>query len=853
MSYNTSRMTLYAILSAIEEDLRKLVLNYLDHLAPETLLGSDLYLKAINRLTKDLGVILDEVSLEHLLTYIDFGDLYITLNSSRKFLPKETGDCIKTFTPKFQKLVPIRNRVAHSRPLNFDDFSITLDTAEELTKNKCILWNSLQNTLIQLSQNPSFVLGLVLPTYDDIEDNNILYNLPIPDFDETGFLGRKKQVDNLIKLCLGPYPVITIVGEGGIGKTALALKVAYEILDLPSCPFDAIVWTSSKTTKLTPQEVIRIEGAIRDSLGVFQHMAYQLSGIDSENNPLEDVLEYLREFNILLILDNLETVLDERIRSFLEQLPMGSKVLITSRIGFGAFEYPFKLKSMDQRDAVELMRILSRVRGVDHLFTMPDRKLASYCKRMKRNPGFIKWFVSAVQTGIRPEEVLSQSNIFLEFCMSNVYDYLSKGARKVIRSMLCLPGQHSQAELSFLTNLEALELQRIIHEVLRTNMVIMSSKPVGSSFESRYELSDLARQYLSRHHPVASEEYEPLRKRKRQLVAAGEQIQAEQRTRTNPFSFYSLEMRSKSDLIVAKYLLDALREAKRSDFDIAEDLITEAKRLAPEYFEVHRVEAVIRTQQKNYSAAQSAYEAAVELEPRSAPLRKWYGEFLIRYMNDLEAALGQLQEASSITPAVPEIELETARVYLYMSEFDKAINTLNEVISKPDLSSILQRKAYDLLIQCFLRRAEYWYSKYDKTQVLNDLCQLKNIYEQCPLILVDTIMREKLEKAGRLARVCSNVSQDRQIKDQTNDLADYLLYQANEVVQTKTAQLQGIIKNLKPTYGFIANDFGEDYFFHRNSITKHSDWDLLQEGDCVTFYQGDNQSRQWAIHIKIID
>lgn len=47
---------------------------------------------------------------------------------------------------------------------------------------------------------------------------------------------------------MGGFPVISIVGEGGVGKSALALKVAYELIDKDS-PFDAVVGSHRKQHK----------------------------------------------------------------------------------------------------------------------------------------------------------------------------------------------------------------------------------------------------------------------------------------------------------------------------------------------------------------------------------------------------------------------------------------------------------------------------------------------------------------------------------------------------------------------------------------------------------------------------
>src|SRR5690606_4036204 len=134
-------------------------------------------------------------------------------------------------------------------------------------------------------------------------------------------------------------------GEGGAGKTAAAVKVAYGIREESPNRFDAIVWASCKTQLLTATEVRGIENSSSNSVGLLSSVAQTLGG-QGITDPIPEVIEYLSQFRILLILDNLETVLDDRIRNFLGGLPQNSKVLVTSRIGLGAYEHPIKLAPM---------------------------------------------------------------------------------------------------------------------------------------------------------------------------------------------------------------------------------------------------------------------------------------------------------------------------------------------------------------------------------------------------------------------------------------------------------------------------------------------------------------------------
>jgi len=197
-------------------------------------------------------------------------------------------------------------------------------------------------------------------------------------------------------------------------------------------------------------EVQRIEGAIEDSLGIFSSISKELGG-EADNDHIKEILEYMNSFKILLILDNLETVLDENIRRFLYGLTGSSKVLITSRVGIGELNYTFQLRGMGQDEARQLIRATAQARRVVQLNQVSNDQLNSYCARMKNNPAFIKWFVTAVQCGRRPEEVFARPELFLDFCLSNVYKYLSSVAILIANALVTVTGQHSQPVLAYLT------------------------------------------------------------------------------------------------------------------------------------------------------------------------------------------------------------------------------------------------------------------------------------------------------------------------------------------------------------------------------------------------------------------
>ena len=126
MGFSASRLTCYAVLSAIEEDLRNICENQLDNIAqPNELLGNETWNKCVARLEREQGIVKTQASLDDLLPYLDFADLYHMLNTHSSSLPPVIRRYFKDITPYLERLAPIRNRVAHSRPLDFEIFLLS--------------------------------------------------------------------------------------------------------------------------------------------------------------------------------------------------------------------------------------------------------------------------------------------------------------------------------------------------------------------------------------------------------------------------------------------------------------------------------------------------------------------------------------------------------------------------------------------------------------------------------------------------------------------------------------------------------------------------------------------------------
>ena len=158
MGFSISRLTLYAIISSIEEDMRNVIsLQLASHMSSETLFGEDILKKCQERLSKDLQISATNASNQDLVDYIDYAEAFQIINSNRTYLPNSLSNHFQNVTKNLEKLVAIRNRVMHSRPLDYEDLSITTDIARQLINEKDS-WSNLSEVLRKLQTEPTFVL-----------------------------------------------------------------------------------------------------------------------------------------------------------------------------------------------------------------------------------------------------------------------------------------------------------------------------------------------------------------------------------------------------------------------------------------------------------------------------------------------------------------------------------------------------------------------------------------------------------------------------------------------------------------------------------------------------------------------
>jgi hypothetical protein len=176
--------------------------------------------------------------------------------------------------------------------------------------------------------------------------SNVFGNLPaLPE----SYVRRPKLEKELEERLLDRnHAIVTLHGNGGVGKTYLALAGAHRIADPKDPRFDCIVWFSGRDVDLRPSGPISVKPSV-----------LKLEDISEKYGSLFDkptTLEYFTEVlggahdstgkGILFVFDNFETMENVRaIHQFLDTYThIPNKVLITSRERAFKADYPIEVK-----------------------------------------------------------------------------------------------------------------------------------------------------------------------------------------------------------------------------------------------------------------------------------------------------------------------------------------------------------------------------------------------------------------------------------------------------------------------------------------------------------------------------
>ncbi|MEU7883982.1 NB-ARC domain-containing protein [Microbispora bryophytorum] len=688
-----TRSRLFVLIDAFENDMRRLLRHYvLDHLEEDEALGPS-YSKANERREADTTDTTTSIA-----EYLDMREAYDLLNRHREALPGEVMREIRENTVRMDTLTPIRNRVMHGRPLQAGDAENALSAARCFTTR---FWPSVHEIIAHLDNDPSWE-----PAFEDLgkRSDTILHNLPLPEYDETGLIGRSQDCDALVsRLLKRREPVITIIGEGGIGKTALALQAAYSLLDNPNSPYECILWVSLKTERLTASGVENIVDAIRNITGAARHAGQIL--INDFDGGLAELAEMLDDIGTLLIIDNLETVSAQEVIQLYETLPDNVQYLFTSRIGIGQLERKIPLRPLADKDADHLFRSFSRTLGLESMATLRPTTLREVVKRLRNSPLAIRWYLLSVEAGQQPNLALHEQMELIDFCVRSVYQSLKPIGQRLLVTLYALERDTTFDELALLIDHPIDSLRSAVQELLRGSLVKLETDP-DSSLISRVTLTDAARQFLATVEPPKVADIEDVQRRIIEFRRSEEHRRADESKRQ--LAPNVVRIRSQHDQPTAHILRRALLASRQESLEVARASIARAREINPDFWEVDRVEAFLLSSHGHVDQASAIYRSALRKadEVGRAVVSYFFAGHLGRKAHDPQTALPYAQAAHAYFQS-PDTAQLLGTTLMWLGEFPKAQEQLEWALDRLASRGRLYLITLTLLIGSWHRWSEH--------------------------------------------------------------------------------------------------------------------------------------------------
>ena len=308
----------------------------------------------------------------------------------------------------------------------------------------------------------------------------IFQNLPQRDYNT--FIGRQTERATIRQLLHrdSRHFVVTIDGIGGVGKSTLAIETAHFYLEYFSRlaveeRFEAIIWASAKQTTLTGEGIRERSQALHTLDDIYTYIAVTLDRKDITRAPADLQHSLVRQALIqqrtLLIIDNLETIDDERINTFIQEVPAPTKVLVTTRHRMD-IAYPLRLKGMEKEDAVDLAKGECIQKGVNLSFSEIDQLY----ERTGGVPLAIVWSIAQMGLGYSSDSVLSRlgqpTSDIAQFCFGGVTERIkTKPSYKLLMALTLFATDASRNALGDIAHLSELDQDEGLVELERLSLV----------------------------------------------------------------------------------------------------------------------------------------------------------------------------------------------------------------------------------------------------------------------------------------------------------------------------------------------------------------------------------------------
>jgi predicted ATPase len=273
-------------------------------------------------------------------------------------------------------------------------------------------------------------------------------NLPSP---ASSFVGRQREVGEVVALLQGGARLLTVIGPGGIGKTRLAIEAASELVPEHR---SGVFWVSLS--------------ALRDPALVAETIGHTLGA-------KAGVAAHIGDREILLLLDNFEQVVEAApdLPALLEACP-NLRLLVTSRERLRVRgEVDYAVLPLADPEAIDLFCRRARVE--------PDATVAALCRRLDNLPLALELAAARTQV-LSPAQILERISQRLDLLKGGrdaearqrtlratiewSHDLLSAEEQRLFAALSVFAGGGTVEAVEAVTNADLDTLQSIIDKSL---------------------------------------------------------------------------------------------------------------------------------------------------------------------------------------------------------------------------------------------------------------------------------------------------------------------------------------------------------------------------------------------------
>lgn len=636
----------------------------------------------------NIEILLENIDFIHLKEIFTYKNNYSLIINQEKLSKDEFVELMESLYLLRCKIAHIRNYFTNSDLSSLIEESNVINGALLCPEEKYLDYT--QNVL---SSPQELAKKVPLDFYED-EQVATINNLPVADYElEGGFVGRADDEEKIIIMMKSDNQrVVTIAGAGGVGKSALALKVVNDVLYQGIIKYDFVVWVSAKENKLSYLGIEDIEPSLNDYeelldtiLSVVGLDLYSYSGdISKKEDDIHTLFDACER--VLLIIDNLETITDERIINFILDINDAHnnvRFLITSRRGLGQVERRYELKELKEKDAVHLFRVICKEKGLKELQKADEKILSKYVKKVYCYPLAIKWVLGQVAIGkdisIVVESINEQSSDISKFCFEQVFSELSNEAKNILY-VLCMENEAvPKGVLKYISNLNDIVFEDCIQELLIVSLILPEPKINKDSGEihSYYSLLPLTRGFvkvqLDNNRDIKSQ----LQERKvtvQTTIEEADRAKAQYR-----FSMSNFGATTEEEKIASMLAQTAYQKYQSGNYLEAVETFKRAINIAPKFASIYRNWAVIESQESHWTDSDELMKKAAQLNPNDTQIWLVWGN-IKRKSDKIKEAYEYYEKAYHLSPEDNVVLNSYAQAISRMGDYERADKLFKEAL-----------------------------------------------------------------------------------------------------------------------------------------------------------------------------